>query len=51
MNDFFLLDDIDEIIDLMDDVADDLSGKTMLLGGGQGFLGRYFQAVMARLIC
>ncbi len=49
MNDFFLLDDIDEIIDLMDDVADDLSGKTMLLGGGQGFLGRYFQAVMARL--
>lgn len=41
--------DIEEIGDSLHDVRDDFAGKTVLLGGGQGFLGRYFQAVFAHL--
>jgi UDP-glucuronate decarboxylase len=49
MNDHWLLEDVDEIVGLLGDVADDLEDKTVLLGGGQGFLGRHFQAVIGRL--
>lgn len=41
--------DIEEIGTVLGEVRDDFSGKTVLLGGGQGFLGRYFQAVIAHL--
>lgn len=41
--------DIDRIVKDLGDVADDFAGKTILLGGGRGFLGRYFQAVIERL--
>ncbi|MGN7612841.1 NAD-dependent epimerase/dehydratase family protein [Magnetococcales bacterium HHB-1] len=49
MNDFFLTSDIDEIITLLDDVIHDFSGKTLLLAGGRGFLGRYFIELFNRL--
>jgi len=44
-----LPDDIDRVADALGDVADDFAGKTILLGGGCGFLGRYFQAVIEQL--
>ena len=49
MAEFLLKSDISEIIAALDDVAQDFSGKTILLAGGRGFLGRYFMAVFAEL--
>ena len=49
MKNFFLSSDIDEIVERISDVAKDLSGKTVLLTGGRGFLGRYFVEVFDRL--
>lgn len=49
MDNFLLASDIDEIITVLDDVAHSFEGKTLLLAGGQGFLGRYFMSVFARL--
>ena len=46
----FLLDsDLDEIIKRIEEPAQKLSGKTIMLTGGRGFLGRYFMEVFARL--
>ena len=42
----YLDSDVAAIADALDDVAHDFAGKTFLLAGGQGFLGRYFQAVI-----
>ena len=42
MNQFFLKSDIEEIINGLGDKVHDFSGKTLLLTGGRGFLGRYF---------
>jgi UDP-glucuronate decarboxylase len=48
--DEFLLDsDVEEVVSELADVADDFSGKTILLAGGRGFLGRYLTAVFAEL--
>jgi UDP-glucuronate decarboxylase len=46
----FLLDtDIDEIVDRLAPVSRDFAGKTILLTGARGFLGRYFMEIFARL--
>lgn len=41
--------DIDEIVQHIRDIAPAFSGKTVLLTGGRGFLGRYFTQVFLRL--
>ena len=41
----YLDSDIVAIVDALGDVADAFAGKRLLLGGGRGFLGRYFLAV------
>jgi len=45
----YLESDIAEIVGRLGSHADELAGKTMLLTGGRGFLGRYFQAVVESL--
>jgi len=49
VNDFLLPSDIIEVAERLGDVANDFSGKTILLAGGRGFLGRYFTAVFEEL--
>lgn len=49
MTQFLLQSDVEEIVGKLGDVAQDFSGKTVLLAGGRGFLGRYFTAVFAEL--
>ena len=49
MQNFSLQSDIDEVIQRIGDAATDFSGKTVLLTGGRGFLGRYFMEVFDRL--
>lgn len=51
MTRFLLQSDIQEICTELGDVANDFSGKTILLAGGRGFLGRYFTAVFNELNC
>jgi UDP-glucuronate decarboxylase len=41
--------DAKEIAEMLADVAHDFSGKTVLMAGGMGFLGRYFQGVFEYL--
>lgn len=41
--------DVKEIVAGLADVADDFAGKTVLLAGGRGFLGRYFMALFDEL--
>lgn len=45
----FLQSDIEEIVARTADLHEDLSGKHILLTGGNGFLGRYFRAVFQYL--
>jgi UDP-glucuronate decarboxylase len=49
MQNSFLDSDIEEIAKGLGSEADKLAGKTLLLTGGGGFLGRYFQAVIRHL--
>jgi UDP-glucuronate decarboxylase len=49
MTAFLISSDIDEIIGNLGHVADDFSGKTVLLTGARGFLGRYFMDIFSRL--
>ncbi len=49
MTDFLLKSDIAEIADRLKGPARDFSGKTVLLTGARGFLGRYFMEVFAHL--
>ena len=49
MSEFLLKSDIDEIVARLSAIAGDFSGKTVLLTGARGFLGRYFMEVFARL--
>ena len=49
MTDFLLKSDIDEIVQRMGPQAAALSGKTVLLTGGRGFLGRYFTEIFAAM--
>ncbi len=45
MSVFLLNSDIEEVIERLKDYASEFSGKTILLTGGRGFLGRYFTDV------
>jgi UDP-glucuronate decarboxylase len=47
--DFFLPADIEEVAQRLGDAVHDLSGKTVLLAGGRGFLGRHFIELFALL--
>lgn len=49
MTEFLLPSDIEEIGTRISEQANDFSGKTILLTGGRGFLGRYFMEVFAYL--
>jgi len=49
MREFLLDSDIAEIADRLSDRAGVLAGKTILLTGARGFLGRYFTEVFVRL--
>ncbi len=49
MNKHVVDSDIAEIVEFLGEQAQTFSGKTILLTGGGGFLGRYFTAVFARL--
>jgi UDP-glucuronate decarboxylase len=49
MSDFLLESDIKEIVTSLGDKANALAGKTIMLTGGRGFLGRYFTEVFASL--
>lgn len=49
MQSSYLDSDIEEIAKGLGNEADKLAGKTLLLTGGGGFLGRYFQAVIRHL--
>ena len=49
MNKHFLEEDIAAIANQLGAVAHDFSGKTLLLSGGRGFLGRYFTQVFLYL--
>lgn len=49
MTQYTLPKDIAEIVESLGDVVHALSGKSVLLSGGMGFLGRYFTAVFAAL--
>ncbi|MBI5163206.1 MAG: NAD-dependent epimerase/dehydratase family protein [Magnetospirillum sp.] len=49
MTEFLLPSDVAEIATRLGDAAHDFAGKTVLLTGGRGFLGRYFMSVFAYL--
>ena len=49
MTQFLLQSDIDEIVSRVEGLKDEFSGKTILLTGGRGFLGRYFMSVFNQL--
>lgn len=45
MTEFFIKSDVVEIANRLDGVSNKLSGKTIMLTGGRGFLGRYFTEI------
>ncbi len=49
MNSFLLQSDIAEIVTRLGDKVEAFAGKTVLLTGGRGFLGRYFMEVFGAL--
>ena len=49
MQNFSLPEDIDEVVERIKGPAQDFAGKTILLTGGRGFLGRYFMEVFDKL--
>ena len=49
MSEFLLTSDIEEIAQSLGDKAQAFSGKTVMLTGGRGFLGRYFTEVFSHL--
>ena len=49
MTEFLLQSDISEIAARLRESAQPLAGKTVLLTGGRGFLGRYFTEIFAKL--
>ena len=49
MQSFLLESDVDEIVGRLTGVAQAFSGKTVLLTGARGFLGRYFMEIFAGL--
>jgi UDP-glucuronate decarboxylase len=49
LQNFSLPEDIDEVVERIKGPAQDFAGKTILLTGGRGFLGRYFMEVFDKL--
>ena len=49
MNNYFLKSDIDEILEGIAVNVNNFSGKTIVLTGAMGFLGRYFMEIFSRL--
>ena len=49
MSNFLLKTDIQQIVENLSDVSQNFSGKTILLTGGRGFLGRYFMEIFNQL--
>tara|TARA_Y100001968_G_C19412480_1_gene747107 strand:+ start:113 stop:1174 length:1062 start_codon:yes stop_codon:yes gene_type:complete len=49
LSDFLLQNDIQQIVDNLKDISHQFSGKTVLLTGGRGFLGRYFMEIFNEL--
>ncbi len=49
MSNFLLKTDIQQIVDNLSNVSQNFSGKTILLTGGRGFLGRYFMEIFNQL--
>ena len=49
MSNFLLKSDIQQIVKNISDVSHQFSGKTILLTGGRGFLGRYFMEIFNEL--
>lgn len=49
MKQFFSKGDLNEITSRLSSIASMLSGKTLLITGGRGFLGRYFIEIIIRL--
>jgi UDP-glucuronate decarboxylase len=49
MTKFFIQSDLDEIVERIRGDAQKLAGKTVLLTGARGFLGRYFMEIFTRL--
>ncbi len=45
MSEFLLFNDIEQIVENISDISYQFSGKTILLTGGRGFLGRYFMQI------
>ena len=45
MKNFLLKSDIQQILENIRDISQKFSGKTILLTGGRGFLGRYFMEI------
>ena len=49
MTNFLLNDDIHQIVENLNDVSSQFSGKRVLLTGGRGFLGRYFMEIFNQI--
>lgn len=49
MTDFLLNDDIHQIVENLNDISSQFSGKRVLLTGGRGFLGRYFMEIFNQI--
>ena len=49
MSEFFIKSDISEIIPRIQNICQEMSGKTVLLTGARGFLGRYFIEIFKQL--
>lgn len=49
MEEFYLKSDILEILSRIEDICQDFSGKTVMITGARGFLGRYFIEIFKQL--
>ena len=49
MKNFHHKSDIDEIVNNIGDLSNNLNGKTIMITGGRGFLGRYFSEIIIYL--
>ena len=49
MKQFFSKSDLKEITTRLSSIGSELSGKTLLITGGRGFLGRYFIEIIIKL--
>jgi len=49
MKNFHHKSDINEIVKNLGDISNDLNGKTIMITGGRGFLGRYFSEIIIYL--